>query len=245
MAYSATLLNTNLLANPISQAAHGFTLGEILRFNGTIFVTAQADSETNSEVVGMVSSIGDANTFWITQVGYVPALTTGPYVAGTLYYLSPTNPGELTATKPTAAGQVELPCFIAYTTTSGYFFSGVGDLITSGPLFAWTVVTINTNMSVNQGYIVNGGGSINLLLPATSVIGDIIEIATLGTNGCVVTQGAGQSLNIVDVTSTVGAGGTTTLQTTGGVLSGSIRLLCVATDTQWKSIAGTGTWNPA
>ncbi len=148
MAYSAALLNTDKLASPILQVAHGFGIGEVLRFNGTIYVTAQADSEANSAVVGMVASIADADHFWITQVGKVTGLTTGPYVAGDLYYLSPSSAGELTSTKPTGAGEVEVPCFIADSTTSGYFSANVGDLIVAAgantALSNLAAVAINT-----------------------------------------------------------------------------------------------------
>lgn len=251
MGYSAIPLNTNALKQPVLQNAHGFTVGELLTFDGTDFIYAQADTELKAELVGMVSDISDANYFYLSQMGFIsdiPATSFDPAVAptpGVIYYLSPTAAGKLTATKPTTVGQVELPCFLAYTTTSGFFFSSVGTLIESGSLFNYSVVAVNTAMGVNQGYIVNGGASIDLLLPAASSVGDRIEIATLGTNGCVITQGAGQSLNIVDDTSTVGAGGTTTLQVTNGVLSGSLILICETANTVWKAISGTGVWNPA
>ena len=249
MSHSALQLNTNALYQAVNQTAHGFSLGEVVRFNGTDFVLAANTSEANAAVVGVVSTVVNANQFYLTQEGFIAGLTTAPteggaYVAGTLYYLSAVA-GELTSVKPSAVGTVEFPCFIAYTATSGFFFSSGGTLIESGSLFDWTTVTDNTSMAVNQGYNINGVGSINMLLPAVSAEGDIIEIATLGVNGCVITQNAGNSINIVDDTSTVGAGGTVTLQATNGVLSGSIRLLCLTANAAWKCIGGTGVWAAA
>lgn len=249
MGYSALQLNTNALYQAVNQTAHGFTVGDVVRFNGTIFVTASNTSEANANVVGIVSNVVNADQFYITQEGFVSGLLTAPteggaFIPGTLYYLSSTT-GELTAIKPISVGTVLLPSYIAYTATSGFFFSGGGTLIESGNLFAWQTVTINTSMAVNEGYFINGVGSLNMLLPPVSASGDIIEIATLGVNGCVITQGAGQSVNIVDVTSTVGATGTTTLQITNGVLSGSLRLVCMTANATWKVLSGTGVWNPA
>lgn len=250
MAFTALQFNANALYQGVNKVAHGFTdVGVVVRFDGTDFVAADNSSEPNAEVVGIISSIPNVDQFYITQMGFVSGLTTVPFegggfVPGDLYYLS-SAAGIMTAIKPTTVGQVELPCYVAYTTNSGFFFASVGDLIESGTLFNWTTVTTNTNMAVNQGYFVNGPGSIDLLLPPASSPGDIIEIATLGTNGCVITQAAGQSVNIADDTSTVGAGGTTTLQTTNGVLSGSLRLVCLTANTAWKVLSGTGAWNPA
>ncbi len=247
MSYSALQLNTNALYQAVNQTAHGFSAGDVLRFNGTDFVLASNTSEANAAVVGIVSRLENANQFYLTQEGFVAGLTTAPtegggYVPGTLYYLSAVA-GEMTAVKPTLSGSVEMPLYIAYTATSGFFFSGAGDLIK--PSLVWSVVAANTGMVINNGYIINGAGSIDMLLPAVSAVGDIIKIATLGVNGCVITQNAGQSVNIVDETSTIGVGGTVTLQTTNGVLSGSITLVCLVADTVWKCIDGTGVWNPA
>lgn len=250
MAYSALQFNANALYQGVNVPAHGFTIvGEIVRFNGTDFVDANNTSEANAEVVGMISSIPNANQFYVTQMGFVSGITAvpsegGAFNPGTLYYLSSVD-GELTAVKPTTVGLVELPCYIPYTATSGFFFASVGDLIEPGTLFTWNTVAGNTNMAVNNGYIVNGVGSINLLLPPVCAVGDIVKIRTLGTNGCVITQNNLQSVNIVDVTSTIGIGGTVTLNATNGVLSGAMDIECLVANTVWKGSIGSGIWTPA
>lgn len=249
-AYTARAVTADKLQRVITQTAHGFVIGNIVRFNGVDYVLAQADNFTNAQTVGMVSFILNANQFVLTPVGHIANIPLtvvdgGPLVSGGYYYLSETVAGALSTTPPTNVGEVIANLFIADSTTSGWYYNNDGDVIGSGSIFSWTTVTMNTNMAVNQGYIVNGGGSINLLLPATSAVGDVIEIATLGVNGCVITQNAGQSINIVDDTSTVGAGGTVTLQATNGVLSGGIRLLCLVANTTWKGSPGSGIWNPA
>lgn len=249
MAHSALQFNTNALYQAVTQILHNFNVGDVLLFDGVDFVLADNTSEANAMVIGMVSSIINADQFYLTQEGFVSGLTTIPtegglYVPGSQYYLSAT-PGELTAIKPVAPGAVIVPAFIAFSTTSGFFASYLSTYNNIPSLYPWTVVNANTSMAVNNGYFINGGGSINMLLPAVSAVGDTVRIATLGTNGCVITQNAPNSVNIVDVTSTVGLGGTTTLQTTNGVLSGSLELVCMTADTDWKVISGTGIWTPA
>lgn len=245
MSFTARPLSTNALYQGVTQVANGFAIGEVLRFNGTLFVDASADTEANAEVVGMVSYINNMDSFYLTQEGFVSGITTQVFVPGTLYYLDPNplNAGLLTATKPSTVGQIELPCFVAYTADSGFFFANVGDLIQSGSLFNWTVVNANTPMVVNNGYLVNGGASIDLTLPLTASVGDIIRVATLGTNGVSILQNAGQSINLVDLDTTVGVGGRLDLLVTNAVLQGSLELLCTVADTNFKVISGNGNWD--
>jgi hypothetical protein len=179
-----------------------------LRFDGSDFVKAQADNEADAEIVGMVSFLNGTNSFYLTQVGFVSDITTQVLVAGTLYYLDPMTAGLLTPTKPVTVGLVELPCFIAFTDSSGFFFTNVGTLVQSGSLFAWETITANQTLEVNKGYYVNGVGALNdLKLPPTCSSGDTVEIWDIGGNGFSVTQSAGQSIIAGTTTSTVGAVG--------------------------------------
>src|SRR4029079_207334 len=114
---------------------------DVLRFDGADFVLAQADSEANAAVVGMVSAVADANHFWVSQIGFLSNLDNGPYTPGDVYYLSPNTPGVLTNVKPTTVGQVELPCFIANGTDTGFWFASVGDLISADDAGANTALS--------------------------------------------------------------------------------------------------------
>ena len=78
---------------------------------------AQADSEANAEVIGIVSASADANNFVFTRPGH-PVTTLTGLTAGALYYLSPTSAGTTTVTRPTTAGQIVKPIFIAVSTTA-------------------------------------------------------------------------------------------------------------------------------
>ena len=109
------------LTRSITQAAHGFAIGNLLILSGTTYVLAKADSAVNSDVVGMVTTVSDANNFILTTGGYVTGLS--GLTAGTVYFLSPTTAGAITATEPTTAGQVSKPLLVADSTTSGYLFN--------------------------------------------------------------------------------------------------------------------------
>ena len=223
-AYSATHLTTDRLAKLVTQAGHGFDVGTIViyDFGALGYVRALADSEVNCSGSMMVSFVIDANTFVVTQCGYVYGLTLqDPYVIGSIMYVSPTNPGELTYVKPTGVGQVELECFYPISTTSGFFFGGSGDLVESGGLLEWTQINTNTNAAANTGYInINAGpGSITVTLPAAPNTGDIVKINNFSRFGLVVDYHAGQSISLVDVISTITTGNVT-IDTTNGVLAG-------------------------
>jgi hypothetical protein len=70
----------------------------------------------------------------------------------------------------------------------------------------WTTVSGTTNMASNNGYIANSGSLVTLNLPATSVVGDQINIIGKGTGGWLVQCGAGQT--IVLGTQSTSSGGT-------------------------------------
>jgi hypothetical protein len=103
----------------IAQTAHGFVVGNLLRWNGTAYVKAQADSAANAEVHGIVSTVTDANNFILTTEGALSGLSS--LTSGTTYFLSPTTAGAYTATEPSTAGQISKPIFVADSTTTAIF----------------------------------------------------------------------------------------------------------------------------
>lgn len=105
----------------ISMTAHGFSVGNNIRQNGTTYVLAQADTEENAEVFGIVSEVVNANKFVLLSSGYVSGLT--GLTAGAVHYLSPTVAGGLTVTEPTGENQISKPLFLADSATSGFFYN--------------------------------------------------------------------------------------------------------------------------
>jgi hypothetical protein len=117
------------ITKEITQNTHGFAVKDVLRFNGTIYAKAQADSAANSEVVGIVYEVADVNTFTLLMSGKLSGATS--LTAGTVYFLSPSSAGTLTDTAPSTAGQVNKPLLVADSTTSGYFINYRGTVITT------------------------------------------------------------------------------------------------------------------
>lgn len=122
--------NSSSIIQGATQVAHGFSVGDIVRYNGTDYVLAKADSDANSQAVGIIATVINADNIVIRMSGYTTGLS--GLTAGTLYYLSPTTAGALTSTEPTTAGQVSKPLLIADTTTTGYFLSWRGRLLPFG-----------------------------------------------------------------------------------------------------------------
>lgn len=111
----------------VNQSAHGFSVGNVLRIQNatTTYIKALADTSVNAEVIGIVSSVTDSNNFVIVMFGYVSGLS--GLTKGTVYFLSDTTAGLLTATEPTPNGvKVSKPLLVANGTTTGFFTNGRG-----------------------------------------------------------------------------------------------------------------------
>ena len=98
---------------PVAQTAHGLSVGDVIRHNGTDYVVAQANDSATSDVVGVVSTITDANNFVYQQSGLI---TLAGLTAGEKYYLSQTVAGGYQTPAPEAGIQKEV--FSAISATS-------------------------------------------------------------------------------------------------------------------------------
>jgi hypothetical protein len=227
-AYTARAFTTDKLQKVVNETGHGFSVGNILKYSGTDYELSQANTFANSQAIGMVSTVNTVDQFVLTQVGYITDLPAdivdgGPLIAGGYYYLSTTNAGKLTATKTMTDFEVVLPCFIADSATSGWFMCNDGIENTPGGAgFVWNVATVNTFMSVDNGYVINGAGTLTMTLPATSNVGNIIEIAGSSAGGWIVAQ-TDQTIFFGNMSTTPGAGGS--LAST--VQYDTVKLLCI------------------
>lgn len=101
------------LVERIVQTAHGFTVSNVVRHNGTTWVKSQADTPANAHVQGIVIAVPHANAFAIALPGsYVRGLS--GLTAG-LNFVSSTTAGLLTTTAPTHMR----PAFFAHSATAG------------------------------------------------------------------------------------------------------------------------------
>lgn len=106
---------------------------------------------------------------------------------------------------------------------------------TTGSL-TWTVISASQTLAVENGYICGGGGALSLALPATSAVGDIIEITLDGSTSFTITQTAGQSIKFGSGVTTTGVGGSVTSTQQGD----SIRMVCSVANLRWNVLSAIG-----
>lgn len=111
----------------ITQASHGFVVGDVLYLNGATYTKAIATAANTAEVVGMVSRVIDASTFELTLSGEVSGLT--GLTAGEVYFLSAATAGATTVTEPSTIGQVSVPVGVASSTTTMYVAPKRGSIV--------------------------------------------------------------------------------------------------------------------
>src|SRR5438105_1356308 len=75
--------------------------------------------------------------------------------------------------------------------------SGSITITNTGAGLTWTRLSGNNPTVSNNGYFcVSPGGTLSLSLPATSAIGDVVEINVRGATGFILNQAAGQKIYI-------------------------------------------------
>lgn len=83
-----------------SKVAHGFTVGQGIRADGSNFLLAQANTPSNcATFLGIVTEVTSANTFKYALPGELLGAV-GTYTAGLTYYLSDATPGLITSVQP-------------------------------------------------------------------------------------------------------------------------------------------------
>jgi hypothetical protein len=110
-------------ATVVNQTTHGFTVGNVIRHNGTSWTKSQADTAANAVVGGIVIAVLSPEVFVMATSGYVAGLT--GLTAGSVHYLSAATAGALTTTAPAIA----IPIILADSATSGAlqsFWAGGG-----------------------------------------------------------------------------------------------------------------------
>lgn len=104
----------------------------------------------------------------------------------------------------------------------------------------WVVATASLTMAVNTGYIVKNtvpAALLVLTLPATSVVGDILEITGYTVGMFQIAQNAGQQIFFGNQSTTAGGSITATHQ------YNSIKLVCCTDNTEWKLLSSVGVFN--
>lgn len=213
--------NSGGIVKVIDQDMHGFEGGEWVRVNSAgLYVPAQADSAQDAEIAGLVLITGlTQNQFTLQIIGYVDDSSfandyAGQFQPGQVWFLSDTNPGEMTLNEPTTNGFVSIPVFIS-TGTDGKgwirhwrgFIVGGQPGASSGSGSNPNIVVINQANAFNLGDVVyiDGAGvyqqSSGINLASAQAVGVVIQTGnpfTLQTEGynanAIVTDAAGANL---------------------------------------------------
>lgn len=101
------------------QISHGFSIGNVLSFNGTSFVKGIASAGNQYEFLGVVSSIIDPNNFTLTYAGFIDLTSVIGLSANTVYFVSPAIAGGLTPTEPFNPGESSRPMIITQQSNKG------------------------------------------------------------------------------------------------------------------------------
>ena len=135
-------VDTSSIGKCYSFTGHSFRVGDAVRLNpdnGSL-TGAIATSVQNAEVLGIVSSVSDANNFCIITKGFISGFTAAPgsnianilpLVTGNAYFLSPDNQGRMIADPDSGAnalefGEVRKPLLVALSSDSGYVHNYLG-----------------------------------------------------------------------------------------------------------------------
>lgn len=171
-------------------------------------------NESSNIVIGTVGTINDDNTIRIGTQGSGTGQQNLCFVAG---IVGVTTSNTQMVTIDSTTGQLG-----AATVAGG---------------FTWTVITANTGMAVNNGYIANKAGTAILTLPASAAVGDIIRVTGINTaTGWQIAQNSGQTIYFGTFNTTTGTGGS--LASTQ--IRDTIELVCVATNTDWNVLSSIG-----
>lgn len=111
----------------------------------------------------------------------------------------------------------------------GITISGTGSGI------GWNEVSgTSANMVADAGYVSNNAGLVTLTLPATAAFGTSINIIGKGAGGWAIAQNAGQNVQIGNLSSTIGVGGSVASTNQFD----SLELICTTANTTWTAMGG-------
>ena len=101
----------------------------------------------------------------------------------------------------------------------------------------WATVSVNTSMVANTNYItISPGGTLQMTLPASIVVGTILRLVGFNATGWVLQQLAGQTVYFGNQSTTPGTGGS--IASTNA--KDCIELLCVVANTTFVVLSGVG-----
>lgn len=197
-----------------------------------------------ASAVNYITSTNSATTFspLLSATGSDPNinLILSGKGSGVILALSPTGTAPLQLVPSSGSnafrGAFSIPTITASRTYT--FQDASGTVAFTTQIDTWVdQTTTPVTMSVNTGYTADAGASlITLTLPATSSIGQWVEINGKGAGLYTIAQAAGQQIVFGNVSSTLGAGGSVSSQ----LVSDNIKLRCITANTIWTVVSSEG-----
>lgn len=116
-------------------------------------------------------------------------------------------------------------------------FATTGDINTEYTPFSWNVITEPATMISNNGYISNSSSRLQITLPETASVGDIVRITGMGEGGWKLVQHTDQQIHFLSKNTIRGITGY--IQSTH--YRDSVELICVIENTDFNIISSVGT----
>lgn len=189
---------------------------------------------SNNIAIGNVGSVADSGRIRIGTNG----TQTSAFITG----IDTVNVGSVAKVVTMASDQLGTATITA---GAGILITPSANTITistAGGGITWTVITANQTAVIENGYFCNKAGTLALLLPAASAVGDTFEVVNINTaTGTQITQGAGQQIFFSTASTTLGAAGTLT----SSALGDTLRLVCRTANLTWYVVSSIGNWTPA
>jgi hypothetical protein len=136
---------TNEVGASVTQAAHGFSVGDIIRPSGVDneFTLSQGNSPANSEAVGIVTVVTDVNNFeYVSSAAQLSGAFVPVAAGNTTVWLDPSVAGGMTTTEPATIGQVK---------------RGLGTIIASGATMYFDIAALAEEITGTGGVPAIGG----------------------------------------------------------------------------------------
>lgn len=141
----------------IPQVGHGLSKYQWVRPTATPplphYVTAQATSDVNAEVMGIVTDASDADEFTLQQAGFLGDMDDHPlfpFTPGVAYFLSDTVAGAMQTADVTTIDYVTKPVFVADRTNGGWVIPQQRGKINASDSGGGTVITDTNKQLVTQ-----------------------------------------------------------------------------------------------
>lgn len=171
-------------------------------------------AESSNIVIANVGTLGESNVIRIGTQGAGTGQQNTCFIAG------------ITGVTTTNSN------FVTIDTTTGQ----LGAVATAGGV-TWSVIGASQTLVVANGYFCTTGAALSLALPATSAVGDTIDVVLDGSTSWTITQpNAATRIRIGTSQTTLGVGGSLASTATGD----SISLVCETANARWVVISSMG-----